>query len=197
MVTQQQHRPKSNYARNAKGNKLGKLILSFLILTTWATRIVYRGAQQGKLNRALLDAVALADVANVQGPLRQGANPNTHLICETKPTTPFQVIQWVIRSRQLIWHNEPVLVEASIGGRVDIVEALLDAGADIDATNQDGWTALIGALGQHRTNVALVLLNRRAAINIRGDNGVTALKIAERNHNAEIVKILKKELRSP
>jgi ankyrin repeat protein len=193
MATQQQHRPKSNYAHSTGGNKLGQLILCFLILTTCATGIVYRSAQQGKMNRALLDAVANADSANVQSLLRQGANPDMHLVCEIKPTTPLQVIQWVIRSRQIIWHNEPVLVDASISGRVDIVEALLDAGADIDATNQDGWTALIGALGQHRTDVALVLLQRGAAINIRGDNGVTALKIAERNHNAQIVKILKQE----
>ena len=78
------------------------------------------------------------------------------------------------------------LHEAVIGGRKDALDLLLDFGADIDAVDGDGDTALIRACGSTSINAAqrveLIerLIERGASIDHMNDRGETALYFAAR-----------------
>ena len=66
--------------------------------------------------------------------------------------------------------GDTILLSAAAAGEKEIVEMLLDKGADIDAQNLMGETALIKAVESYRAGKELValLLNRRANIHVGG-----------------------------
>jgi serine/threonine-protein phosphatase 6 regulatory ankyrin repeat subunit B len=70
---------------------------------------------------------------------------------------------------------------------VDVVRALLKQGANVDATDYGGWTALMWASQEGHAEVIQVLLSSGANVKIRGDDGKTAMLVAK---NAEIKALL-------
>lgn len=66
---------------------------------------------------------------------------------------------------------------AAVHGRLDEVEALLDAGARIDARGELGNTALHEALGQNHSAVIEALLARGASLLQANDRGATPLDL--------------------
>jgi len=85
--------------------------------------------------------------------------------------------------------NKPWL-EATAAGDVARVKALLDAGADIDALDSHGQTALMNAA--HRGDAALVqaLVDGGANLNHTAKYRLTALMLAVVADRAEVVRIL-------
>ena len=74
--------------------------------------------------------------------------------------------------------NTPLHV-AAIRGDVSAMTTLIDAGADIDARGEHGYTSLHEAVGQgHGTGVSL-LLSRGASAHIADDDGRTPQQLAE------------------
>jgi len=64
-------------------------------------------------------------------------------------------------------------------GHLNLVEILLEAGADIDAKDFDnGWTALMQATYYGQAHIAKYLIRRGANVNLRAKNGVTAFDMA-------------------
>ncbi len=57
------------------------------------------------------------------------------------------------------------LIEACRNGRRDVVEVLLEAGADINATDNGGWTSLTGVSHNGHFSVITLLLEHKALIN--------------------------------
>jgi hypothetical protein len=178
--------------RNGRGRSRLRWFLGLLVVTAIAVGFTYSTMQQGKLNQALADAVVHDDVKGAYRLLDKGADPNTHLVYENRPRTPAQVIKWLVRSREIFWHNEPVLVVATENGDVQLVETLLDRGADINATDQNGWTALMNAASAGRTDVVPILLNRGANVNIHGGGEKTALEIAVEDGHPDVVQMLRR-----
>jgi len=74
-------------------------------------------------------------------------------------------------------------------GDADIVETLLDRGADVNA-RWNGWTALMEAAGQGDPSVVKTLLDRGADVNARERNVPTALICAAQRGDPNIVKLL-------
>ena len=70
------------------------------------------------------------------------------------------------------------LMCASIRSHAGIVKALLAAGADVNAANYAGWTALIDACYFGRLESACLLVAAKAIVNARATNGLTPLNCA-------------------
>ena len=82
------------------------------------------------------------------------------------------------------------LHEAAMRGDLASIEDLLDRGADIEAREVSGWTALMLASVNDRVAAVELLLDRGADIEARRDDGDTALMWASWYGKVAVVKLL-------
>ncbi|MCX5922030.1 MAG: ankyrin repeat domain-containing protein [Candidatus Dependentiae bacterium] len=75
-----------------------------------------------------------------------------------------------------------------------MVKALLAAGAQVNAQDMNGWTALMRAIGQDDLDTTLELLRAKAAVNTKNTDKTTALLIAahysQKANSAKIIDAL-------
>ena len=84
--------------------------------------------------------------------------------------------------RTVVTMNLDMLIAAGImyrcdDGAVRTVKWALDNGADVDARNENGWTALMLAAKHVRKKCLTLLLDRGADVNARNDDGRTPLMV--------------------
>ena len=79
---------------------------------------------------------------------------------------------------------------ASIHGRLDVVESLIQAGADVDKAVVDGTTALIAASREGHAAIVKALIQAGADIDKANNNGATALIAASGKGHDAIVEVL-------
>ena len=84
------------------------------------------------------------------------------------------------------------LIDAARRGDAAVVEALLGAGTDVDATEGDGSTALLWASHRDDADTARRLLDAGAAVDAANDLGATPLWAASQNGSAGLVGLLLK-----
>jgi ankyrin repeat protein len=103
------------------------------------------------------------------------------------------------RSRQLLGagnvnvtddYSWTPLMRACRRGYLEVVNLLLDKGADLEAKDQYGATALIIASSEFRVDVVKMLLDKGADVNTKDRNGWTALMWATSMGHMQIVKLL-------
>jgi hypothetical protein len=82
------------------------------------------------------------------------------------------------------------LLTAAYDGDVARIQELISNHADVNATNNDGVTALMIAAGANKTDVMKVLIQSHADVNRKTRNGNTALIFATGKGNKEAVRIL-------
>lgn len=82
------------------------------------------------------------------------------------------------------------LMIAAGGGHTETVKALLDHGANINATTDDGRTALMDASGQGKPEVLRALLDRNPDISAQARGGRTAMWSAIARGSADVVQLL-------
>jgi ankyrin repeat protein len=75
-------------------------------------------------------------------------------------------------------------------GRLDVVKYLLDQGADVNAREQNGRTAVTEAAFYGKNSVIKELVLRGADVNVITDAG-TALDIAVSSNNTSMIDLLK------
>merc|ERR1712062_340302 len=82
------------------------------------------------------------------------------------------------------------LIEAAANGHKDIVQILLDNGANIDYQDNLGRTALMLAAGNGHKDIVQILLDNGANINQQNNYGETALTRAALNGKKDVVQFL-------
>ena len=83
------------------------------------------------------------------------------------------------------------LIEAAWKGDTVKVRVLLVKGADINAKDKEGFTALMCAAMCGYTDIVQVLLAKGADVNGKNKNSDTALSLAAKEDHEEIVRSLK------
>lgn len=115
-------------------------------------------------DQLLLESVEKSDTVQVTVLIKEGANVDAAR--EGDRATP--------------------LILASNKGCVQIVEKLIEAGADVNAKNRNGWTALMGASSNGHLNIATLLVTARADVNAKHSYGWTALKLASQKGHTQV-----------
>ena len=82
------------------------------------------------------------------------------------------------------------LIEAATNGPATSVRLLLAAGADMNATDNAGYTALIVAAAHGHAEIVRLLLAAGADTEATNRDGNTASILAERNGHSEIVRLI-------
>jgi ankyrin repeat protein len=89
------------------------------------------------------------------------------------------------------------IIHALTGGGTEIAELLLENGAKVDEAASEGrlagYTPLIMAANMENLEVVRFLVERGADVNARAGDGATALKKAEAQSAAQIVRYLKEQ----
>jgi ankyrin repeat protein len=184
--------PQHHFPSTHGGNRARRVTgFGLLILTGTVLIIDYRLLRQAQRNEALAVAVSSNEVKAVQRLLRQGADPNIYLVYENVTSHPARLIDWMAGTRSITWRSTPVLAIAASNGNTQVVETLLDRGADIDGADQQGWTSLMAATAAGKTDVVRVLLRRKVAVNTKNSFGNTALKVAIMNYRNESIRLLR------
>lgn len=88
--------------------------------------------------------------------------------------------------------GETSLMHACEEGKVQIVEALIEAGANVNAKDNKGLTPLMLATWDGHTKVAEILLVAGADINAQNIHGDTASSLAKLEGYTDIVNMLEK-----
>lgn len=139
----------------------------WLLPVAVAAALLY--AQDGDGLTALHKAVASDDIAAVKRLLAAGADP---------------------RATTTLGHVTPLALAAT-NGDAAIIQALLDAKAEVDATSADGTTPLMLAAASGNVDAIRVLLDHGAAVNAKEPlRGETPLFFAAGTNRAEAIKFL-------
>jgi ankyrin repeat protein len=131
-------------------------------------------------------AAQMADLAIVKYLVDKGADVNTRW--EGR-------YDYAAASGQNMWGpcwalQEPALALAAESESVEIMEFLIDKGADMNVKDECGCTALLRAVQWGRPHVAKFLIKKGADLNVRDKKGETALTAAHERGHLEIVKHL-------
>jgi ankyrin repeat protein len=128
------------------------------------------GAKMLLIDQALLIAANTGDADEVRRCLRDGADPNA------------QIPGWRLTA----------LYIAATENHVRCMEALAEAGGDLDQANVDGRTPLMAAARSGHTAAVEWLLGRGADWRLTDINGKTALDIAKQVNHVETAAVLER-----
>lgn len=131
-------------------------------------------------------AIHRDDVATVAHLIQRGADPNwpnesgmpaLHLAIqlENKATPVYLAKLPQTKPTTLNRHGETALMLAAIQNRLDVAQALVERGAEV---NQPGWTALHYAATRGHREMIRFLLDQSAYIDAEAPNGNTPLMMA-------------------
>ena len=83
------------------------------------------------------------------------------------------------------------LLDSAKYGNANRVKSLIKQGANVNAKDENGWTALMWASMLGHFEIVKILVENGADINVRDKNGFTALTEATRGEYVEVAKYLK------
>ena len=154
---------------------------------------------------SLLDAVVAADVDRVRKLLAAGAD------CDVRNAEGATALMLAAHAGNLVLVK--ILIEAGAEvnatdargwgalmkaaynpeldrGFADVAQALIDAGANVEAPIGYGIRPLMLAAGYGETAVVEVLLNAGADVLARNDGGLTALMMVKEKHYVDVINLL-------
>ena len=111
-------------------------------------------------------------------------------LCEAMSRGYMHIMEFLIASALDVEGQTPLIL-ATIKGDENMVESVLQAGADVNRINrQTGQTALMEAASKGCTKIATLLIEAGADVNLVETFGDTALMVAARNEHFNITKVL-------
>jgi ankyrin repeat protein len=116
-----------------------------------------------------LRAALSGDTTTMKLLVSRGADPNLATLAGTTPLMAAAGVNWVVAQT----YTE------SVQARYDAVALCLELGADVNATNSMGLTALLGAVNRGSNDIIELLVKRGAHLNVKDKEGRTALRWAE------------------
>jgi ankyrin repeat protein len=116
-----------------------------------------------------LRAALSADTATMRALLARGADPNLPTLAGTTPLMAAAGVNWVVAQT----YTE------SKSGQLQAVALCLELGADVNATNSMGLTALIGAANRGSNDIISFLVERGAHLDVKDRDGRTPVRWAE------------------
>lgn len=150
---------------------------------------------------AVVEALYAADADAVQP--RRGGDCPIHFAVRNATDGASGIVSFLLNNRAEVNQTNdagwtPLMTAARFNTRLDVVAALLSAGADVDARNYDGLTALmLAAASEAPAAVAIAekLLDAGADPEMADRFGRTAAMVAVRSgHSVEMVRFLDREL---
>ena len=147
--------------------------------------------------RALREAIRGEDLEVVEALIADGADVNDLMFFEGAVTTPTQIAVQMLSlpngeqeaitlavfqnggDPNLAWGDPTMYALAYVArvGSAPVVQAMVDAGADIEGQERGGW-ALIEAARANHVEVLRILLDARAPLDFKNTMGDTALGAA-------------------
>jgi ankyrin len=116
-----------------------------------------------------LRAALSADTTTMKLLVERGADPNLPTLAGTTPLMAAAGVNWVVAQT----YTE------SLQARYDAVALCLELGADVNAANSMGLTALLGAVNRGSNDIIELLVKRGARVDVKDKEGRTALRWAE------------------
>jgi ankyrin repeat protein len=116
-----------------------------------------------------LRAALSGDTAAMKLLVSRGADPNLATLAGTTPLMAAAGVNWVVAQT----YTE------SVQARLDAVKLCLELGADVNASNSMGLTALLGAVNRGSNDIIELLVQRGARLDVKDKEGRTALRWAE------------------
>lgn len=167
------HRPKQRCGRKAV------VLVVFVVLVVvipLGGRWFWRRLQFSQLRVPLIEAVKTGNTVRVGDLLDQGADPDVRLDYQPEPMTWTHVLRLLQGKRQTAPSEEnTVLMAAAEEGRADIVQQLLEHGAEVGATDILQFTALDQAALVGAMDCVKLLIAHGANVNGRSTHGYTSL----------------------
>jgi ankyrin repeat protein len=117
----------------------------------------------------LLRAALSGDTTTMRLLVQRGADPNLATLAGTTPLMAAAGVNWAVGQT---YTESP---QASI----DAVSLCLELGADVNAANSMGLTALLGAVNRGRNDIIELLVKLGARLDIKDKEGRTPLRWAE------------------
>jgi ankyrin repeat protein len=116
-----------------------------------------------------LRAALSGDTATMRLLVQRGADPNLPTPAGTTPLMAAAGVNWVVAQT----YTE------SPQAQIDAVNLCLELGADVNATNSMGLTALLGAANRGSNDIIEILVKRGARLDVKDKEGRTAMRWAE------------------
>ena len=85
------------------------------------------------------------------------------------------------------------IMQAAFDNDIQMLEACVNAGGDVNSLTPEGWTAVMYAASGNNPEAVTFLIRSGADINIRNDDGKTALTLAKEKEFDNVVRILESE----
>jgi uncharacterized protein len=167
--------------RETRGSRRWLLVAGVVAVVAAALAVWWfsPGQKQGRRNAALMDAARSGDIKAVGAALGVGADVNAR---DADGITP---LMHAARG------DRPEIATPGPTDHPEVVELLIERGADVNAKTDSGFVALFWAARYGHAGVAKVLIAHGADVNAKDKDGMTALKWATTNQQAKVIELLK------